>query len=113
MTFNTPSGSRGVWQPSSAKPIFKWFNKFVASRIRKTGKAFGDMPALILTTVGRKTGAERSTPVAYFPFPGEWRWLADRGLCGWRRDEPCVVLQPRCSSGSGTCRTQWRALSGW
>jgi deazaflavin-dependent oxidoreductase (nitroreductase family) len=51
-------------------------NKFAANRIRKTGTFMGGK-ALVLTTVGRKSGAERSTPVAYFPGrDGSWLIVA-------------------------------------
>ena len=69
MTFNTPAGSRGVSQPGIAKQFLKLFNKFSAGRIRKTGK-FGELPSLVLTTVGSKSGQERKSPLAYFPTDG-------------------------------------------
>ena len=76
MTFTTPSGSRGVFQPGIAKQFLKLFNKFSAGRIRKTGK-FGELPSLVLTTVGSKSGQERKTPLAYFPADaGGWLIVA-------------------------------------
>ncbi|WP_308206371.1 nitroreductase family deazaflavin-dependent oxidoreductase [Mycolicibacterium novocastrense] len=58
-------------------PISKWFNKIIGSQIRRTGKAFGTMPSLILTTIGAKSGAERTSPVAYFPDRnGNWLIVA-------------------------------------
>ena len=74
MSFDTPAGSRGVSQPGIAKQFLKLFNKFSAGRIRKTGK-FGELPSLVLTTVGSKSGQERKTPLAYFPADGGG-WLA-------------------------------------
>jgi deazaflavin-dependent oxidoreductase (nitroreductase family) len=45
-------------------------------RVRKSGRAAG-FNALVLTTVGRKTGVERSTPVGWFPGPdGSWLIVA-------------------------------------
>lgn len=44
----------------------RWFNTFAMNRIRKSGKFMGGMNALVLTTVGRKSGVERSSPVGYF-----------------------------------------------
>ena len=44
MTFNTPSGTRGVSQPGFFTRFLKMFNKYSAGRIRKTGK-FGELPA--------------------------------------------------------------------
>ena len=80
MTFNTPSGSRGVSQPGIAKQFLKLFNKFSAGRIRKTGK-FGELPSLVLTTVGIKSGQERKTPLAYFPADGGG-WLIVASFAG-------------------------------
>ncbi len=81
MSFEAPHGTRGVHQPAFLKPIANLFNKFAAGRIRKTGKAFGTMPALVLTTVGAKSGLERSTPVAYFP-DGQGDWLIVASYAG-------------------------------
>jgi deazaflavin-dependent oxidoreductase (nitroreductase family) len=80
MTFNTPSGSRGVSQPGIAKQFLKLFNKFSAGRIRKTGK-FGELPSLVLTTVGSKSGQERKTPLAYFSADGGG-WLIVASFAG-------------------------------
>ncbi len=75
MSFNTSSGSRGVSQPNVFKSFLKLFNKYSAGRIRKTGK-FGELPSLVLTTVGSKSGLERKTPLAYFPNDGGWLIVA-------------------------------------
>jgi len=80
MAFNTPSGSRGVSQPGIAKQFLKLFNRFSAGRIRKTGK-FGELPSLVLTTVGSKSGQERKTPLAYFPADGGG-WLVVASFAG-------------------------------
>ncbi|MGH3560345.1 MAG: nitroreductase/quinone reductase family protein [Mycobacterium sp.] len=81
VSFDTPRGTRGVATPGFLKPIFKLFNKFVAGRIRKTGEAFGTMPALVLRTVGAKSGLERTTPVGYFP-DGQGKWLIVASYAG-------------------------------
>jgi len=74
MSFDTTAGTRGARQPGGF--VFLWGNKLMASRIRKSGK-FQDFNALVLTTVGRKTGRERSTPVGWFPGPdGSWLIVA-------------------------------------
>jgi deazaflavin-dependent oxidoreductase (nitroreductase family) len=80
MTFNTSNGSRGVSQPGIAKQFLKLFNKFSAGRIRKTGK-FGELPSLVLTTVGSKSGQERKSPLAYFPADGGG-WLIVASFAG-------------------------------
>ncbi|WP_030455174.1 nitroreductase family deazaflavin-dependent oxidoreductase [Herbidospora cretacea] len=74
MTFDTPAGTRGSRQPGGR--LFLWFNKLMARRIRKSG-SFGGFDALVLTTVGRKTGQPRTTPVGWFPGPdGTWLIVA-------------------------------------
>jgi deazaflavin-dependent oxidoreductase (nitroreductase family) len=56
-------------------------NKWVMDRARKRGKVMGRMNALVLTTVGRKSGVERSTPVGYFP-DKEGGWLIVASAAG-------------------------------
>jgi deazaflavin-dependent oxidoreductase (nitroreductase family) len=65
MSFDTPNGTRGARQPKAGL-LMRWMNNFMMNRIRrKSGKVMG-MNALVLTTVGRKSGQPRSTPVGYF-----------------------------------------------
>nr|WP_062341706.1 nitroreductase/quinone reductase family protein [Herbidospora sakaeratensis] len=74
MTFDTPAGTRGSRQPGGR--LFVWFNKLMARRIRKSG-SFSGFNALVLTTVGRKSGQPRTTPVGWFPGPdGSWLIVA-------------------------------------
>lgn len=80
MSFNTPNGSRGVSQPNVFKSFLKLFNKYSAGRIRKTGR-FGELPSLVLTTVGSKSGLERKTPLAYFP-ADDGTWLIVASFAG-------------------------------
>ena len=55
MSFDTPNGTRGARQPTFGR-LMRWVNGFVMSRIRrKSGKTMG-MNALVLTTIGRKSG---------------------------------------------------------
>ncbi len=75
MTFDTRAGTRGARQPSGFAA--RWANKMMAGRVRKGGAKFLGFNALVLTTVGRKTGAERSVPVGYFSGPaGSWLIVA-------------------------------------
>ena len=76
MSFDTTAGTRGARQPGEF--VFLWGNKLMASRIRRKGGAkFLGFNALVLTTVGRKTGIERATPVGWFPGPdGSWLIVA-------------------------------------
>jgi deazaflavin-dependent oxidoreductase (nitroreductase family) len=64
MAFDTRAGSRGSRQPAGV--IMRWANTMAAGRIRRSGKIMG-FNALILTTVGAKSGAERTNPVGWFP----------------------------------------------
>ena len=80
MSFDTPNGTRGARQPTPGR-LMRWVNGFVMSRIRrKSGKTMG-MNALVLTTIGRKSGEPRSTPVGYFA-DGENGWLIVASAAG-------------------------------
>jgi deazaflavin-dependent oxidoreductase (nitroreductase family) len=75
MSFDTTTGTRGARQPSGF--VFRWGNKMMAGRVRKGRAKFLGFNALVLITVGRKTGAERTTPVGWFPGPdGSWLIVA-------------------------------------
>lgn len=68
MSFDAPAGTRGARQPNISSPIARWLTKLAINRIRRTGKMPGlRFNALVLTTVGRRTGAQRTTPVGWFP----------------------------------------------
>src|SRR4029453_11273879 len=76
MSFDTHAGTRGGWQPSTGGAVGRWLTKRAVNRIRRTGRAIG-FDALVLTTIGRKTGAERTTPVGQFPGKdGSWLIVA-------------------------------------
>jgi deazaflavin-dependent oxidoreductase (nitroreductase family) len=76
MTFDTPNGTKGARQPT-AERMMRWLNQWASKRIRKSGKIMGGMNALVLTTIGRKSGVERSTPVGWFPGEdGSWLIVA-------------------------------------
>jgi deazaflavin-dependent oxidoreductase (nitroreductase family) len=65
MSFDTPAGTRGGRQPAGW--VFRWGNKLMAGRIRrKGGGKFMGFNALVLTTIGRKSGLERTNPVGWF-----------------------------------------------
>lgn len=81
MSFMMPKGTRGVRMPGVARSLIKRVNGLLADRIAKSGKAFGTMPALVLITVGRKSGLERRTPLAYFP-EGPDKWLIVAAYAG-------------------------------
>ena len=96
MSFDTPNGSRGVRQPKGL--LMRWFNGWNMNRIRRKGGKVMGMDALVLTTVGRKSGVERSSPVAYFP-DGNDAWLIVASAMV--RPTPGLVPQPRRPSRPG------------
>ena len=66
MGFDTTAGTRGGRRPAGW--VFRWGNKLMARRIRrKGGGKFLGFNALVLTTIGRKSGLERTSPVGWFP----------------------------------------------
>ena len=76
MSFDTRRGTRGAWQPSG--PILRWVNGIVTRRLRRRGgRRMLGFDTLILTTVGRHSGAERTNPVGWFPGKdGSWLVVA-------------------------------------
>lgn len=85
MSFETRAGTRGGSKPSG--PLFRLVNKVMAKRIRRGGD-FRGHKALVLHTIGAKTGQERSNPVNWFPGPdGSWLIVASAagaaGNPGW------------------------------
>ncbi len=75
MSFDTAAGTRGARQPNGW--VFRQVNKLMASRVRRGGGKVLGFNALVLITVGRKTGAERRAPVGWFPGPdGSWLIVA-------------------------------------
>ena len=79
MSFNTPNGTRGARQPR-AGAMLRWFNQRTMNKIRRKGGKFMGMDSLVLTTIGRKSGTERSSPVAWFAGKdGSWLIVASAG----------------------------------
>ncbi len=75
MTFDGHRGTRGVKQPNS--PFLRGINSLVTKRIkRKGGGTVMGIETLVLTTVGRKTGQERSVPIGFFRQDGSWLVVA-------------------------------------
>jgi deazaflavin-dependent oxidoreductase (nitroreductase family) len=72
MSFDTPHGTRGARQPSGK--LMAWMNRWNMNRIRGNAEKVMGMQALVLSTVGAKSGTPRHTPVAYFP-DGADSWL--------------------------------------
>ena len=76
--FDTRAGSRGV--PASAGRFWSWVDKQLYRRaVRKAFAVFG-FDALVLTTVGRRSGSERTAVVCWFPRKGGgWLIVAAAG----------------------------------
>jgi deazaflavin-dependent oxidoreductase (nitroreductase family) len=75
VSFDTHAGTRGARQPAGL--MVRSVNKLAAGRIRRKGGKFMGFNALILTTIGRKSGAERTNPVGWFPGKdGSWLIVA-------------------------------------
>ena len=75
MSFDTQPGTRGGRQPRTGL-ILRLVNQNAASRFRRNGKMLG-FQGLILTTVGARSGAERTSPVGWWPGPdGSWLIVA-------------------------------------
>jgi deazaflavin-dependent oxidoreductase (nitroreductase family) len=80
MTFESRNGTRGARQPT-AGPLMRYLNTVVVRRIRKKGHAMGRMNTLVLTTIGKKSGEPRETPVGWFPGEGG-SWLIVASAAG-------------------------------
>lgn len=80
MSFTNSRGTRGATQPANTL-ITRAVNGVLTRRIRRGGRLLGNTYGLVLTTVGRRTGTLRSTPVSYFP-DGDGRWLIVASAAG-------------------------------
>jgi deazaflavin-dependent oxidoreductase (nitroreductase family) len=78
LSFDPRAGTRGARQPGTGGPIGRWVTQRAINRIRRKGKMPGlGFNALVLTTIGRKSGVERQTPVGWFPGKdGSWLIVA-------------------------------------
>ena len=76
MSFDTTNGTRGARQPKGA--FLRWTNTLMSRRIARKGKAPGmGFDALVLVTIGAKTGEERRIPLGWFPGDdGSWLVVA-------------------------------------
>ena len=70
MSFTSRNGTRGARQPRVGA-LTRWFTKHWIKRIERKGGTFMGMNLLVLTTIGRKTGLVRQTPLAWFPAPAD------------------------------------------
>lgn len=74
MSFSHPTGTRGARVPA---PVFRWLNRLMMGHARRTRSTTMGKNLLVLTTVGRRSGEPRPTPLAWFPGPdGTWLVVA-------------------------------------
>jgi deazaflavin-dependent oxidoreductase (nitroreductase family) len=79
-TFDARPGTRGTRQPRGR--LVLRINGFVARRLRKGSKTPGlDFDMLLLTTTGRKSGLERTSPLGWVP-DGNGGWLIAASASG-------------------------------
>ena len=75
MSFTTRNGTRGARQPGGR--LLRLMNSVITRRIRKGARLMGGTNGLVLTTIGRKSGEQRSTPLVWFPgADGSWLIVA-------------------------------------
>lgn len=74
MGFDGSAGTRGRGQPAGF--WHRLFNAVVTPLIRRRG-SMGGINAMLLTTIGRNSGLQRTNPVSWFPGPdGSWLIVA-------------------------------------
>lgn len=83
MSFDTTNGTRGARQPGGM--VLRWMNRVVMRRIGRGGKLMGGTDGLVLTTIGRKSGTERKTPLVWFSDP-DGGWLVVASAAGAARN---------------------------
>ncbi len=86
MSFDKASGTRGRRVTGIGGPVGRWLTQQVINQIRRKGKVptLG-FNALVLTTVGAKSGLERTTPVGLFPGK-DGSWLIVASAAGGRKN---------------------------
>jgi deazaflavin-dependent oxidoreductase (nitroreductase family) len=72
MSFTSRNGTQGTRQRRNGA-LMRWAKRRWINRIERKGGRVMGMNVLVLTTVGKKTGMERQTPLGWFPAPaGTW-----------------------------------------
>jgi deazaflavin-dependent oxidoreductase (nitroreductase family) len=80
MSFDTPDGTRGSRLRGPSGPVGRWMQRMAMRQHRKSWK-FTGADILFLTTIGRRSGQERTTPLAWFP-GGDGTWLIVASAAG-------------------------------
>lgn len=81
MGLDTPAGTRGARAPRPSGPVSRRVGRWMSGQHRRKGYRFMGMDVLFLTTIGRKTGQPRETPLAWFP-DGDDAWLIVASAAG-------------------------------
>jgi deazaflavin-dependent oxidoreductase (nitroreductase family) len=110
----TPQGTRGRNMPRG--PIPRLFLRLNAALYRLLGGR-GMSHMLLLTTVGARTGAERTVPLAYFPDgPDAWLIIASAGgdprHPAWYRNLAANPDRARIEVGGRTVDVRAESLRG-
>jgi deazaflavin-dependent oxidoreductase (nitroreductase family) len=85
MSFDTANGTHGAHQPGTGGPVGRWVTRRMMNRIRRKGGRMMGGDVLVLTTVGARSGAERSTPVRRFAGSPEG-WVVVASAAGGARN---------------------------
>lgn len=86
MSFDAAPGTRGRRVTTVRGPLGRWLTRQVINGIRRTGKVpILGYNAMVLTTVGAKSGLERATAVGSFP-EGGGGWLIVASAAGGRKN---------------------------
>ena len=116
MSFHAPKGTRGTRQPKANK-FFTLMNAWAMRQIRRKGGRVMGMDALVLTTIGAKSGLERTNPVAWFD-GGDGTWLICASAAGaagnpaWFHNVAALPAQVHIDLGQGPIPVVARQLHG-
>lgn len=83
MSFTTKNVTRGARQPGGR--LLQLMNGVITRRIRKGAALPGGSNGLVLTTIGRKSGEARSTPLVWF-HGADGSWLIVASAAGAPRN---------------------------
>jgi deazaflavin-dependent oxidoreductase (nitroreductase family) len=93
-----PSGTRGAKAPAVLNRVFAPFMRLQVSRYRRSQgpeqPRMMDFPAVVLTTVGAKSGQQRTVPLGGFP-DGHDAWLVVASAGGAARHPAWFINMAR------------------
>jgi deazaflavin-dependent oxidoreductase (nitroreductase family) len=117
MGFDTPDGTYGARPRGSPGAFGRWMQRQMMRQHRRSGWKFMGMDVLFLTTIGRKSGAERTTAVSWFP-GADGTWLIVASAAGsashpaWYRNIAAHPGQVRIETGGRTVAVTAEQLTG-